>query len=849
MRNTIRNGRRLNLTQLESREVPATLPTGFTEFGITGTISSATTMEFAPDGKLFVLEQSGTMKVYSGSGATNWTQQSANFFSPTPLNVDNFFERGLLGVAFDPNYMTNRYLYAYYTVLGATPFNRISRFTANAAGTLMVAGSELPIIQLDNLSAGNHNGGAIHFGPDGKLYVAVGENAVPANAQSLSNRLGKLLRYNSDGTIPADNPTTIAGLGTPTGNNRAIWAAGLRNPYTFTFHPTTGLMHINDVGQNTWEEINIGTVGANYGWSTTEGRFNQVTFPNFTNPIVSYHHTNGANNYPPGNSYTGAAITGGAFYVSQVNPFPQDYLGDYFFADYVSDWIRRYDATSNTVINFATNALGAVDLRVGSDGCLYYLARDASGSGVGRVFRVNFTGSLAPYIIVHPSNQSTSEGQPVTFTVQAGGPGTLTYQWQKNDQDIPNANSPSYTIPVTPLTDNNSTYRVRVTNSTGNVLSNSATLSVTPNQAPITNIIAPVVGSHFSYGDNIIYSGSATDPEEGAIIDPARFTWWVTYHTGAVERPFIPEFSGVTSGNFNLPTISPYTEPDVFYRVHLRVVDGLGVTGETFRDLLPNTAQVTLETSPTGAPLLLDGSPKTTPYVFTGVTGQQRSIGAPIGATIGGLAYSFTSWSDSGTIVHDISTPAANTTYTANYVQRPARVAEFRIDDGTAQRSMVRSLRVTFDAILSPTALLGDAFTLTGPLGPVPFTAGPIDNSSGHSVVPISFTGAGLENGSLPQGVYNFSVIGGQLVDGTNAALDGDANGTAGGNYVAQFKRLLGDADGNGSVGATDFNAFRLAYGTSAGGNGYLDYFDADGDGVISAFDFNRFRLQYGTAI
>ena len=151
--------------------------------------------------------------------------------------------------------------------------NRISRFTAN--GDVAVAGSEVVILDLDNLSgATNHNGGALHFGPDGKLYAAVGENANGANAQSLTNLFGKMLRLNPDGTIPTDNPF----FSTATGKNRAIWALGLRNPFTFAFNPAGSRMFINDVGQNTWEEINDGIAGANYGWPTTEGPTTEPAF-------------------------------------------------------------------------------------------------------------------------------------------------------------------------------------------------------------------------------------------------------------------------------------------------------------------------------------------------------------------------------------------------------------------------------------------------------------------------------------------------------------------------------------------------------------------------------------------
>ena len=125
----------------------------------------------------------------------------------------------------------------------------------------------------------NHNGGALAFGPDEKLYIAVGENAVASNAQSLGNRLGKILRLNKDGSIPSDNPF----FSTASGVNRAIWALGLRNPFTFAFNASGTSMFINDVGQGTWEEINEGRAGANYGWPTTEGA---TTDPRFDPPTT-----------------------------------------------------------------------------------------------------------------------------------------------------------------------------------------------------------------------------------------------------------------------------------------------------------------------------------------------------------------------------------------------------------------------------------------------------------------------------------------------------------------------------------------------------------------------------------
>ena len=352
----------------------ATLPAGFTESQWGSDMSGGpTAMAFAPDGRLFVCLQDGHMRVIDKNGVL-----LANPF--VTLSVDSNGERGLLGVAFDPNFGSNHNVYVYYTVPGSPAHNRISRFTAN--GDVAVANSEFVLVDLDNLSgATNHNGGAIHFGPDGKLYAGVGENANGANAQSLSNRLGKILRINSDGTIPLDNPASFPGItGSTSGANRAIWAVGLRNPFTFAFQPGTTRLLINDVGQSTWEEINDGIAGSNYGWPAAEGPASPPN-PNFRDPIFYYGHGS--------SSTTGCAIVGGAFYNPPVLQFPSSFVGKYFFADLCSGWIRVLDSSNNTASDFAGGISSPVDLHVGPDGALYYLTHG------GGVFRVQATPSQA----------------------------------------------------------------------------------------------------------------------------------------------------------------------------------------------------------------------------------------------------------------------------------------------------------------------------------------------------------------------------------------------------------------------------------------------------------------------
>ncbi|MET0167943.1 MAG: PQQ-dependent sugar dehydrogenase, partial [Vicinamibacterales bacterium] len=521
--------------------------------------------------------------------------------------------------------------------------NRISRFTAN--GDVAVAGSEVIIFELNNLSgATNHNGGALAFGPDGKLYAAVGENGNSQNAQSMGNLLGKMLRINKDGTIPADNPFYTSA----TGKNRAIWALGLRNPFTFGFNPAGTELFINDVGQNTWEEINDGIAGANYGWPTTEG---PTTDPRFQSPRYAYTHANGA-----------CAITGGAFYAPLTSQFPAGYSNTYFFADYCGGWIHNLNTSGSTVAGFATGISSPVDLKVADDGALYYLAR-GGGASTGTVHRIVY-GSVRPSITQHPASRTVAPGASVTFSVRASGTPPLRYQWQRNGANIAGATAQDYTLASVVQADNGARFRAIVSNGFGSVTSNAAILTVSANRPPSPTISQPAAGTLYSGGRVIAYSGSATDPEDGTL-PASAFTWRVDFHHDTHVHPFAPSTSGVRNGSFTVPT-SGETSANVWYRLVLTVRDSAGLTQTTFRDVLPRKVRVTLATKPAGLQVRLDGQPVATPFSFDAVVGITRMLEAVSPQGSGGTTYSFVSWSDGGAARHSIS-PAANTTYTATY--------------------------------------------------------------------------------------------------------------------------------------------------------------------------------------
>ena len=340
------------------------LPPGFTDSSppVVSGLTDPMDMEFAPDGRLFVAEQAGRVRIAKPDGTL------ATFLNIS-TKVDSTGPRGLQALTFDPSFSSNRYVYLHYTrkATSTTPVhNRIVRVTANANGTKMVSGSEKLILRLNNQSADQHHGGAIDFGPtDGKLYIVTGDNQTPPKAQQLNNLFGKMLRINKDGTIPTTNPFYT----TASGNNRAIWALGLRNPFKFAFQPSTDTIFINDPGEDSWEEINEGAAGANYGWPVHEG---VAKDPPYVDPI--FH-------YGPEPSPTGCAmaITGGAFYNPTPLQFPKEYEGDYFFADYCHDWIRKLDASTREVSDFASGIDKPIDLEVSEKGELYYLSRGSTG--------------------------------------------------------------------------------------------------------------------------------------------------------------------------------------------------------------------------------------------------------------------------------------------------------------------------------------------------------------------------------------------------------------------------------------------------------------------------------------
>jgi len=614
-------------------------PSGFSQVQVALGLTNPTIMQFAPDGRLFIAQQNGILRVFkNGSMLTKP-------FITVPVNFSG--ERGLLGIAFDPAFASNKFIYLYYT-LSSGANNRISRFTAS--GDTVIPGSEVLVLNLDPLStATNHNGGTMQFGPDGKLYVGVGENANSANAQNLDTYLGKILRINTDGTPAAGNPF-------PTGSvqRRSVWEYGMRNPYTITFQPGTGKLFVNDVGQNAWEEINDCTIGGlNYGWPAAEGMSTNTLY---TNPVYTYGHGSGIG--------LGCAITGGTFFNPTTTNYPSTYTGNYFFIDYCGNWIDRIAISGSTVTrsNFASSIAGfPVGLISGPDGNLYFLSRTNSS-----LCKIVYTTSTAPQITSQPQSITVAQGNPATFTVTVTGTAPITYQWKKGTTIIGGATSSVYTIP-TVIPGDAGTYTVTASNAAGTATSSGAVLTVTsPNQVPVAGITTPAVGAFYSAGTTLSFSGTGNDNEDG-VLPATAFEWYVDFHHDTHIHPGPSAPDGVKSGSFSIPNTGE-TAANVYYRLFLVVTDSQGAKDTVYTDINPNTSTITLNTNPQGLQITLDGQPFTAPITVSSVEGMLRAISATSPQTINtALTYNYSSWSQGGTQTQTIATPVNNVSYTANY--------------------------------------------------------------------------------------------------------------------------------------------------------------------------------------
>jgi glucose/arabinose dehydrogenase/PKD repeat protein len=623
--------------------VSAAPPPGFqTSLVVGADLNEPSGFEIAPDGRIFILERAGVVKIFKDGHLL------ATPFAVLPSEPTG--DRGLIGIAFDPGFgVSNHYVYFYYT--GLDLHNRLVRF--DASGDVGTDGP-FEIFKTESLSQHLHVGGSIAFGPDGKMYFAVGDNGYSSNAQILSNPHGKILRINPDGSIPADNP--FAGQA---GREQAIWAYGFRNPWRFQFDGLTGDLYGGDVGDFTWEEVNHIVKGGNYGWPLKEGMCT-ANCAGFVDPIHVYAHDSES-----------AAATGGPVYRGSV--FPPEYRGNLFFADYAKGFIRRAVLDGNggvtSVHDFDASAGAVVDLKVGPDGDLYYLTYIP-----GRIYKVTY--SLGNHSPTANATSDVDKGpDPLTVNFSSAGSSDpdgepLTYAWDFGDGTTSAAADPAHTYDETGVY----TATLTVTDSGGS-RSSAVPLIIQVGVAPTVTIAVPADGSAYRAGDVITYNAFAQDAA-GFDLDDNRIRTSVILHHHTHIHPFAGPLTG-RAGQFTIPDTGE-SSADTWYEIRVTATDGTGLSTSESIEIRPVTSTLTVATSPPGLTAYLDGVPVQTPHEVLGVEGFRRELYAPPTAVAAdGTVHQFQGWSDGKSIRHTVTTPEADTTYTATYVPSAPFTATF----------------------------------------------------------------------------------------------------------------------------------------------------------------------------
>jgi glucose/arabinose dehydrogenase len=693
-------------------------PQGFSQVKV-ATVYYPTSMDFAPDGRIFCAEKDGKVKIVK-----NGTILGTPFLN---ISVNAEDERGLSGIVLDPDFSSNHYVYIYYTTSSGSVHNRLSRFVAN--GDVAMQGSETVLFDFAPSVNTIHNGGGMVFGNDGKLYLCIGNDNVNSNSQNIDNYKGKVIRINKDGSVPEGNPFS----GSEAANR--VWAYGLRNPWTIALQQSTGKIYVIDVGESAFEEINdCSSGGKNFGWPGAEGNSNN---PSYSNPVYAYPHGNGLS--------AGCAITGGDFFKSGASNYPSEYNGKYFFIDYCNDWINYLDLSSGvTKHNFASNLPGGNNyIRQGKDGNLYYYSISQNS-----LFKIVYNGGNAPVISGQPNSATVSAGNNVSFYVTATGAPPITYQWQKNGDNIPGTNAATLTITNAQNSDE-ATYKVIVSNSHGSVSSSTVTLKVTGfNAKPQATILTPTAGTLYRGGDIISFSGTATDEEDGEL-PASAYKWFVQFiHESHVHPgPVMPQ--EVKSGTFAIPA-SGEKSAQVKYRVYLVVSDAQDVVDTVFRDIEPRTSRITLQSIPPNLKVLFNDQPETSTYTTMVVSGIQHGIGIVSPQNAHDSDYFFEKWMHGGSNTQTLSATDDDQTFTAMYKTNmvPTAQEEFNFSEKFIHVFPNPTTGLfTFDLCLdnaSASVLTLNIFNLNG----IRVYERPPSRASGCIIETIQMPGG------LPEGIY-----------------------------------------------------------------------------------------------
>ncbi len=663
-----------------------TLPAGFSDTGVVA-VPVPTGLAWTPDGRMLVAQQTGQLRVVRG-GTLN----------PAPAldlsaRTCSEGERGMQSVLVDPRFATNHFIYLYWThkayggcptKTADAPENRVTRYVLGDDDRV-VAGSETVLVDHLTSFASNHNGGDMHVGADGYLYVSVGDSGcqftdasrcgpLNANSRRLDVPHGKILRVTMTGGIPGANPyagapgarrcTDPAGVPAGTGPCAETFASGFRNPWRFAQRPGTSSFYVNDVGQYTWEEIDALKAGADYGWNVREGHCATGSTTDcgsspYTAPIYDYAHSSGC-----------SAITGGVFVPTGLWPAP--YSGSYLFSDYSCGKVFRLapkagGGYSRVAFLSGLGSNSATTLAFGPYGTTSALYYTTYGGG-GQVRRVTHTDANSAPVAAFSATTGGTDG--LTATLDGGasydpdsGDAVASRSWDFGDGTTAVTTGPTKTHTYAAA----GSYTVRlVVKDTHGLASAPVTRTVVAgNSRPTVSITSPAGTARFAVGQAVTVTASASDPEDGPL-PGSSLTWTIARVHGNHTHPWLGPVTGSSvSTTYPAPEDLASTT-NSWLRVKVVARDSAGATRTVVRKLLPHLVTLRLASEPSGAELRVNDVAFTTPGAVTSWEGWQVQLAAS-DQTIAGQPHVFRSWSDGGAATHTVTTPAVDTTYTATF--------------------------------------------------------------------------------------------------------------------------------------------------------------------------------------
>ena len=670
-----------------------TYPAGFEEQQVVGGLTRPTNVAWAPDGRTFVVEKDGLLKVVAPGGST------ASLVLDLNTRVNSAHDRGLLGLAVDSQFAQHPYLYLLYTyeLNPMTPdstspmVSQLLRVRINSAsqvteqtvlmGTYTSGVCPAPANTLDCLpSEGlSHSIGTVRSAPDGTLWVGNGDAAsfsyvdpVALRTYDEQSLAGKLMHVDRNGMglpghpfCPGDSVLSHACT--------KLHAKGFRNPFRFALRPGGGIT-LGDVGWDQREEIDLISTavgGLSYGWPCYEGSGQTNGYNGLAACSAEYDKGPGAHrgpdyDYPHAGS---RAVMGGPTYTG--TDYPAGYSGSIFFSDYSGAFIKRLVPASGggySAQDFASGWAG-VALESGPDQNLTYVSFGTGGTGAGSIRRIVSTAGNASPV---PSIQAnpTSGTAPLTVSFSAAGSRDpdgdvpLSYSWNFGDGSPASAAvAPSHTYTEAGL------YTARLTVTDGRGKSASATAVITSGNAP--PVVTITGATTYRGGETFSLAGAAVDEQDGPL-PPSALDWDVrVIHAGHEHFAGTPD----DVAQIDVDAITDH-DADSHYRVILTATDSDGATAEQTAVVNPETTTVRLRSAPAGASLSWGGTSFVAPRDLTTAIGYHTSVGAPATFDQAGALFDFLNWSDGGSAVHDYTVPPAGGTLTATYADPSGGISQ-----------------------------------------------------------------------------------------------------------------------------------------------------------------------------